>query len=333
MGSLPAKTRFSKLVDDISAFYVEARESQIQFGWNTGRRIVEEEQNGAVRAEYGTQLLENLSGVLTRKFGKGFSVRTLCEMRQFYINNKILRPAAELTWTNHVQLMRVKDPKIRKELTKQAVSENLNKYDLRALIRSRREETEGTNVPAATKSFQPDPPVAPVKPAKPLPPLKRPTDLKLNTYARFNSEEIDCGFYISRPATASELKGITITSAPSYTYTAVVERVIDGDTLCVGINVGFGNTLHDKLRLRGINCPELPTPEGKAAKLYVQKLLPVGSLIVIKSRKVIVDTYGRFVMDVFYSTTADSTPEEIIASGKYLNQDLLDAGHAERMGE
>jgi len=52
----PALSRFNKLVSDISKFYEDARMAQVRFAWETGRRIVEEEQNGAIRAAYGTHL-------------------------------------------------------------------------------------------------------------------------------------------------------------------------------------------------------------------------------------------------------------------------------------
>lgn len=56
-----------------------------------GRKIVEEEQNGKERAEYGKQLVKELSNVLTSEFGKGFSKRNLEQMRQFYLTySKIL---------------------------------------------------------------------------------------------------------------------------------------------------------------------------------------------------------------------------------------------------
>ena len=49
-----------------------------------GRMIVEEEQHGANRAAYGTQLLKELSAYMTKNFGKGFSVGNLKNIRQFY---------------------------------------------------------------------------------------------------------------------------------------------------------------------------------------------------------------------------------------------------------
>lgn len=61
-----------------------------------GRIIVEEEQNGKDRAEYGKQLLKGLSQQLTKEFGKGFSLRNLEQIRQFY-----------LTYSNSESLTRI----------------------------------------------------------------------------------------------------------------------------------------------------------------------------------------------------------------------------------
>lgn len=53
--------------------------------YEIGRQIVEEEQQGKERAEYGKQLLKGLSEMLTNEFGKGFSVRNIERMRAFYL--------------------------------------------------------------------------------------------------------------------------------------------------------------------------------------------------------------------------------------------------------
>ena len=53
--------------------------------YEIGRMIVEEEQNGKDRAEYGKQLLKGLSKELNQEFGKGFSVETLEKIRRFYL--------------------------------------------------------------------------------------------------------------------------------------------------------------------------------------------------------------------------------------------------------
>jgi len=54
--------------------------------WEIGRRIVEEEQRGQRKANYGEQLVEQLAGDLTSRFGKGFSRTNVFQMRQFYLS-------------------------------------------------------------------------------------------------------------------------------------------------------------------------------------------------------------------------------------------------------
>ena len=125
---------------------------------------------------------------------------------------------------------------------------------------------------------------------------------------------------------------MNVTDKPAYTYEATIDRVIDGDTLLVVIEVGFGIKVHDKLRLRGIDTCELGTPEGERAKKFVQEILPVGSTIVIKSHKSRTDSHGRFVVDVLYKEGIED-PEEILKDPVYLNQQLIDEGYAARMAE
>lgn len=61
---------------------------QVLTNFEIGRRIVEHEQKGAERAEYGKELLKELSASLSEEFGKGFSVSNLQLMRKFFIENQ-----------------------------------------------------------------------------------------------------------------------------------------------------------------------------------------------------------------------------------------------------
>jgi hypothetical protein len=69
--------------------------------WEIGRRIVEGEQRGSRRAEYGEQLLLDLSERLTARFGRGFSARNLRLMRAFYLDRPEIwqTPSANFTAT------------------------------------------------------------------------------------------------------------------------------------------------------------------------------------------------------------------------------------------
>ena len=73
--------------------YTAVNSAMVEAYWEIGRRIVEEEQNGEERAEYGNEILQNLSKELTEEFGKGYSYRTLREIRQF--SNSSRRRVAE----------------------------------------------------------------------------------------------------------------------------------------------------------------------------------------------------------------------------------------------
>lgn len=93
-----------------------------------GRRIVEFEQNGKKRAEYGKQLLEKLSSDLTKQFGRGFSVDNLENMRLFYLyygnisetpSRKLAQrntiPDFKLSWSHYVLLLRYADEEIKRQ--------------------------------------------------------------------------------------------------------------------------------------------------------------------------------------------------------------------------
>ena len=88
--------------------------AMVQAYWSVGQLIVEDEQQGKKRAEYGKAVLEEVSKRLTEEFGKGFDVSNLRYMRLFYLNFRncdTLRH--ELTWSHYRMLLRVKDEKAR----------------------------------------------------------------------------------------------------------------------------------------------------------------------------------------------------------------------------
>lgn len=109
-----------------------------------------------------------------------------------------------------------------------------------------------------------------------------------------------------------------------YTYKARVEEVLDGDTLKVNFLLGFGNRKGETIRLNHIDCPEIGTPEGKAAKRFVQSELAGSEFITVKSTRTRKEKWGRYLGDVFY---ARKSKGPLI----YLNQLLLDKGHAVRV--
>ena len=97
--------------------YTAVNSAMVEAYWEIGRRIVEEEQRGKERAEYGKEIVKNLSKELTEEFGKGFSRRTLWEMRKLYVYfsdyEKVRTLFAQLTWSHFQKVLRVSDEKAR----------------------------------------------------------------------------------------------------------------------------------------------------------------------------------------------------------------------------
>lgn len=106
---------------------------QVQTCWEIGRHIVEFEQGGEARAEYGRKLLPSLASALSAEFGKGFDATNLRHMRAFYLAFPIrdaLRP--ELSWTHYRTLLRVDSDSARQLYMNEAVQQN---WSTRALDR------------------------------------------------------------------------------------------------------------------------------------------------------------------------------------------------------
>lgn len=137
----PTKPSFDGLLRDLREFITESRRqivravdvAQVRTCWGVGRHIVEFEQGGAARAEYGAKLLPRLAQELTEEFGRGFDTSNLHKMKQFYLAFPILdavRP--ELSWTHYRTLLRIEDEHAREWYIKEAIAQN---WSSRALER------------------------------------------------------------------------------------------------------------------------------------------------------------------------------------------------------
>lgn len=102
-------------------------QTMVQAYWQVGRLIVEHEQAGQPRANYGERLLPKLAERLTAEFGAGFAVQSLRNHRQLYLTlpgDEIRStPWSELTWSHLRVLMRVADPAARQWYAQEAVGE------------------------------------------------------------------------------------------------------------------------------------------------------------------------------------------------------------------
>ena len=105
--------------------------------WQVGKYIVEYEQQGNVRAEYGKGVIDNLSKLLTTEFGSGFTATNLKMMRQFYLafpNSHTL--CDQLSWSHYRQLIRISDGDAREYYVQECISANWSVRQLQRQINS-----------------------------------------------------------------------------------------------------------------------------------------------------------------------------------------------------
>ncbi len=99
--------------------------AMVQAYWQIGRLIVEQEQQGNVRAEYGRAQLKQLSEQLSHDYGKGFDVTNLRNMRRFYLAfEKRETLSLELSWSHYNLLSRIENPNAREWYQQEAISQN-----------------------------------------------------------------------------------------------------------------------------------------------------------------------------------------------------------------
>jgi len=107
-----------------------------------------------------------------------------------------------------------------------------------------------------------------------------------------------------------------------YEYRCKILRIVDGDTVDVDIDLGFGIWMHrERIRILGIDTPESRTKDleekafGLAAKQYVKDLMPIGSQQIIKTEKDKTGKFGRVLGD-------------FIIEGKLLTELMIENNHA-----
>ena len=144
--------------------------AMVEAYWMIGKRIVEEEQQGASRAEYGKRILETLSAELGQEFGKGFSYANLRNFRQFYLTYPdqeiCYTVCSKLSWSHNRLIMRVDDPAARHYYLTECVSQqwsvrhlerNIKTHDYRRLLSSQPGNLQKTGSESSIREFIKDP--------------------------------------------------------------------------------------------------------------------------------------------------------------------------------
>jgi predicted nuclease of restriction endonuclease-like (RecB) superfamily len=145
MKSVKIKSNYNQLLASIGLTIETARQSAVKAintelvkaNWEIGRHIVEFEQLGNERAEYGSVLLARLSKDLRLQFGKGFGRRNILDMRRFYLAyQKWQTVSAKLSWSHYISLISISDNVAREFYEKQAINQNLSVRELDRQINS-----------------------------------------------------------------------------------------------------------------------------------------------------------------------------------------------------
>ena len=112
-------------------------EAIVETYWIIGKHIVDFEQAGNEKAEYGSETLKRLSKDLTLRYGNGFGLSNVTKMRKLYQAYPILQTlSAKLSWSHYVELLKIDDPLERSFYLKECEQENWGVRELRRQMRS-----------------------------------------------------------------------------------------------------------------------------------------------------------------------------------------------------
>jgi endonuclease YncB( thermonuclease family) len=308
--------------------------SKVVMAWQIGQEI---DQHFKINLKsddtiYGKNLLRRLAK------DTEINERVLYKMHAFYETYPTLpKSENDLSWSHYRELAAIKSAERRKIFEELTVKNNLNSDQLQQAISEKKPRTKIEQKLRDTKNSKP-----------------KPTKLKvargqLFTYKIANLEDsdatlIDLGFNIFTD-TKSKLPADTIVATKKsgekfllkksnvkskslHTYKAYLERIVDGDTIHVILDLGFKTKHREILRLTQINAAEANTPQGKKATAGLQKILKDVPFLIVKTNKT--DIYGRYLADVFFDEKKkEMNPQKVADSGVYLSQLLLERGLVE----
>jgi endonuclease YncB( thermonuclease family) len=334
----PVVPTYNRLRDQVGRIITSggerAREAveqeKVRTSWEVGQLLHEHLLEERERAEYGAQLLRRLADDLE------VNVRRLYEMLELYRRFPMLRSSANLTYSHYVKLIAVGEGRAREFYADRAAAEHWSVRQLDEAIKA--EAYEHAVGEAKAEEVQ-----------EPERSTFRPKRGRLYTYRLVQTSgglRVDLGFGIHCAAVPEGLEmaraggvvesvreggqyrlAVDLSRRPKlFTYRATVTQIIDGDTVWAEIDCGFGVWTRQKLRLRGIDAPELETAAGWRARSFINEVLkPVDEVVVTTSRA---DKYDRYLADLYYLAGA-AAPERVLAEGRCLNQELLVRGLAQ----
>jgi endonuclease YncB( thermonuclease family) len=323
-----ALKNYSKLLAEIQKLITQTQKNIVQtvnrqkvvMSWQIGREI-DTHLKSDERAEYGKKMFEELEK------DTAIAKSVLYQMRAFYKAYPTL-PVAEndLSWSHYRNLAAIENDEKRQIFEELTVKNNLSSGDLQlAVADSKASEKKKIKPKTNTKLTRPQAQLFTYKIVEQLGFVGKKIDLGFSIFAEIKTKFKDGEIVESQKIL---LKKSAVTPAAMHCYKAILERVVDGDTLHVNLDLGFGITHKEILRLAKINAPEADTKEGVKSFLALKKILKDVPFLVVKTNKT--DIYGRYVAEVFFGKKGEKDAQEVAKNGVYLNQLLLDLGVVEK---
>jgi endonuclease YncB( thermonuclease family) len=246
---------------------------------------------------YGKKMAQNLAHDLE------MDASLLYRILKFAPSFRNLAPRPNLTWTHYRELLGVKDEGERKRLTASAVKET---WTHPILVQEIKKSRGLISAVFHTESLLEEPERE----------TGRAFQIRVyrNHLAGGEIKVLDLGFQVYSFFGARKLNRFQAGSivrwnddtqkfdaesrkSRLYTYKGIVERVVDGDTLRVQVDLGFGSMAREYLRFAHINAAEIKTKPGLRARAFVKRTL--GQTIEVEFRSHGRDRYGRYVSDVW----------------------------------
>ena len=271
--------------------------------WEVGHLIDRHVVEHGERGGYGDKVIRRLASDL------GSNQTLLYYSRQFAKAYRIFPTSGKLTWSHYKALLPVENEDERRKLEEKVETWGWSSRQLGS-------EVSKTTAPASKG----------VNAVRKRPSLFKPLGGKMGLYRVFRKRPedalwwLDLGFscYVQLPKLKRPfLDGDFVTAVPGarelkdgalkldrqattrdlYLYEGEVERVVDGDTVWMQVSLGFGIWTRQKLRLRGIDAPELSTARGQTAKQFVIDHLARARRVRVRTTKP--DKYDRYLTDLF----------------------------------
>ncbi len=330
--------------------------------WNAGRMIREHLDLNESRAKYGAELFPRLEA------DTGVGKRLLYRCAQFarcFPRRPIVSSRTQLTWGHYRAVLDIDSAAERRRLLALARKEHLTGEEFDARVRAEVRVADGDEVEDGGQS--PGGGNNVLKPKRGKVGVFRLKDVKGGIgvdlgFREFLEKPMVSGFGLAARLRSRELRrgklrstdgqlvrvnlagrvrrALGATKKHLFTYRAVVDRVVDGDTIWFWVELRPGQVIQEKIRLRGIDCPEIgrtnvqrrtPNAErrmdpGREAKRFVQEMVDRAEEIVITTTKP--DKYDRYLCDVFLHIPEMTNDQCPMTNEVFLNGELLARGMA-----